>query len=269
MERRARIRAMATVRPFRALRPQPGSAAAVSVGSLRRRLDGGGPRASPPATRSPSSTCRGRDRPARRDRPACRRGLREGRRELREAEALARRSRVETRPSLYVYRLRMGGHEQTGIAGACSLDEYDTDVIRKHERTRRDKEDDRTRHMLDLSGADRPRLPDLPRPRRHRRGRRRRRSASRRSSTSPPPTAWRTRSGASRAPRPAASRSLPRPRRSSTSPTATTAPPAPRGPAATLAGRNADPHRARGRTTSSSPSSSRRRRSGSFPTTAS
>ena len=42
----------------------------------------------------------------------------------------------------------MGSHEQTGIAACFSLDEYDRDLIKKHERTRRDKEDDRTRHMI-------------------------------------------------------------------------------------------------------------------------
>jgi len=56
----------------------------------------------------------------------------------------------ETEPSLYFYRLRMGGHEQTGVAGCFSLDEYDQDAIKKHERTRRDKEDDRTRHIVEL-----------------------------------------------------------------------------------------------------------------------
>jgi uncharacterized protein (DUF1015 family) len=44
----------------------------------------------------------------------------------------------------------MGSHEQTGVAGCFSVDEYEQDVIRKHERTRRDKEDDRTRHMVEL-----------------------------------------------------------------------------------------------------------------------
>ena len=57
---------------------------------------------------------------------------------------------VDETPSLYGYRLRLGGHEQTGIAGCFSLDEYDRDIIKKHERTRRDKEDDRTRHMIAL-----------------------------------------------------------------------------------------------------------------------
>ena len=57
---------------------------------------------------------------------------------------------VEEHPSLYFYRLRMGSHEQTGLAGCFALDEYDRGLIRKHERTRADKEDDRTRHMLAL-----------------------------------------------------------------------------------------------------------------------
>ena len=55
-----------------------------------------------------------------------------------------------TTPALYFYRLRMGGHEQTGIAGCFSVDEYESDLIKKHERTRRDKEDDRTRHIVQL-----------------------------------------------------------------------------------------------------------------------
>jgi uncharacterized protein (DUF1015 family) len=63
---------------------------------------------------------------------------------------------VEEAPSLYVYRLQMGDHAQTGIAACCSIDEYDTDVIRKHERTRKDKEDDRTRHMITLRAQTGP-----------------------------------------------------------------------------------------------------------------
>jgi uncharacterized protein (DUF1015 family) len=51
---------------------------------------------------------------------------------------------------LYFYRLRMGSHSQTGLAGCFLVDEYESDIIKKHERTRRDKEDDRTRHILEL-----------------------------------------------------------------------------------------------------------------------
>jgi len=63
---------------------------------------------------------------------------------------------TESAPSLYLYRLVMGEHEQTGIVAACSIDEYDNSTIRKHERTRRDKEDDRTRHMLMLRAQTGP-----------------------------------------------------------------------------------------------------------------
>ncbi len=63
---------------------------------------------------------------------------------------------VENEPSLYVYRLRMGDHSQAGVAACCSIDEYDSGVIKKHERTRKDKEDDRTRHMLAISAQTGP-----------------------------------------------------------------------------------------------------------------
>ena len=63
---------------------------------------------------------------------------------------------TETTPSLYLYRLIMEEHEQIGVVAGCSLDEYDQDLIRKHERTRRDKEDDRTQHMLVLRAQTGP-----------------------------------------------------------------------------------------------------------------
>ncbi len=63
---------------------------------------------------------------------------------------------TESEPSLYLYRLIMGDHEQIGIVACCSVDEYDNSTIRKHERTRRDKEDDRTRHMLMLKAQTGP-----------------------------------------------------------------------------------------------------------------
>ena len=62
----------------------------------------------------------------------------------------------EAEQSLYLYRLVMGQHEQVGIVAVCSIDEYDDGTIRKHERTRRDKEDDRTRHMLMLKAQTGP-----------------------------------------------------------------------------------------------------------------
>jgi uncharacterized protein (DUF1015 family) len=63
---------------------------------------------------------------------------------------------TEDSPSLYVYRLQMGEHTQAGVAACCSVDEYDSDIIRKHERTRKDKEDDRTRHILTLRAQTGP-----------------------------------------------------------------------------------------------------------------
>src|SRR5689334_17149488 len=63
---------------------------------------------------------------------------------------------IEDVPSLYVYRLKMGSHVQTGVAGTFSVDEYEKDIIRKHERTRRDKEDDRTRHITELRAQTGP-----------------------------------------------------------------------------------------------------------------
>lgn len=62
----------------------------------------------------------------------------------------------DARPTLYVYRLRMGDHEQTGLAGAFSVDEYRREVILKHEKTRKDKEDDRTRHITELRAQTGP-----------------------------------------------------------------------------------------------------------------
>ncbi|HEX8474236.1 MAG TPA: DUF1015 family protein [Pyrinomonadaceae bacterium] len=63
---------------------------------------------------------------------------------------------TEDEPSIYLYRLVMGKHTQTGVAACFSVDEYDDDRIRKHERTRPDKEDDRTRHIMTLRAQTGP-----------------------------------------------------------------------------------------------------------------
>ena len=59
-------------------------------------------------------------------------------------------------PRFYVYRQRMGAHLQTGLVAAASVDEYDRGTIKKHELTRQDKEDDRTRHIDVLNANDEP-----------------------------------------------------------------------------------------------------------------
>ena len=57
----------------------------------------------------------------------------------------------DTAERFYVYRQVMGAHCQTGVVACCHVDDYARDIIRKHERTRQDKEDDRTRHVLALN----------------------------------------------------------------------------------------------------------------------
>ncbi len=51
-------------------------------------------------------------------------------------------------PRLLVYRQTWKGRKQDGLVAACSVDDYDADVIKKHEKTRKDKEDDRTKHLV-------------------------------------------------------------------------------------------------------------------------
>jgi len=50
--------------------------------------------------------------------------------------------------AIYIYQLESGDHTQTGVFTCASVQDYDNDVILKHELTRPDKEDDRTRHIL-------------------------------------------------------------------------------------------------------------------------
>ena len=71
---------------------------------------------------------------------------------LRAAAPLTR----EDVPSLYVYRLTQGSHTQTGVAACFAIDEYERGVIKRHELTRVDKEDDRTRHVIELRAQTGP-----------------------------------------------------------------------------------------------------------------
>jgi uncharacterized protein (DUF1015 family) len=56
----------------------------------------------------------------------------------------------DTRDCFYIYRLRMGDHVQHGIVAGSSVQEYEDGLIKKHELTRREKEDDRARHVEQL-----------------------------------------------------------------------------------------------------------------------
>src|SRR5436190_16256511 len=145
---------MARLYPFRALRPIPAAAAAIAAVPYdvvnveeARALAEGNPlsflRVSRPEIELPPDTDVHSDAVYERA--------------VRNYERLTKSSfELEAEPSLYFYCLRMGGHEQLGVAGCFSIEEYDRDIIRKHERTRRDKEDDRTRHMLALGSQTGP-----------------------------------------------------------------------------------------------------------------
>jgi uncharacterized protein (DUF1015 family) len=56
----------------------------------------------------------------------------------------------------YVYRQRMGRLLQTGLVACASVDDYQSGIIRKHELTRADKEEDRVRHIDCLDANDEP-----------------------------------------------------------------------------------------------------------------
>lgn len=62
----------------------------------------------------------------------------------------------ENTPCLYVYQQRMGDHVQAGLVGLCSVEEYETGQIKRHEFTRKDKEDDRTRHVTEQAANAEP-----------------------------------------------------------------------------------------------------------------
>lgn len=152
---------MATLQPFRALRPQPDQAAAVAAvpydvvnTAEARDLAADNPlsflRVSRPELELPADTDPYAD--------AVYAAAAANFARLRDAAPLVE----EATPSIYIYRLRMGMHEQTGVAACFSVDEYEGDVIRKHERTRKDKEDDRTRHIVTLRAHTGPVLLTYP-----------------------------------------------------------------------------------------------------------
>ena len=62
----------------------------------------------------------------------------------------------ENSPCLYVYQQRMGDHVQAGLVGLCSVQEYESGLIKRHEFTRKDKEDDRTRHVTEQAANAEP-----------------------------------------------------------------------------------------------------------------
>jgi uncharacterized protein (DUF1015 family) len=53
----------------------------------------------------------------------------------------------DEKPCYYLYQLEMNGRTQTGIVACCSVDDYRSGIIKRHENTRADKEVDRIRHV--------------------------------------------------------------------------------------------------------------------------
>jgi len=62
----------------------------------------------------------------------------------------------DDKPNFYLYRQIMGGHAQVGLVAAASCEEYLANIIKKHELTRVDKEDDRVRHIEALNSQTGP-----------------------------------------------------------------------------------------------------------------
>jgi uncharacterized protein (DUF1015 family) len=141
--------------PFRALRPPPefaaqvacvpydvvnrDEAAALAAGNPRSFLHVGRPDIDLPASTDPYA-----DRVYTQGRAALEGLLRDGTL-LRDADR-----------TVYIYRQEMDGRGQTGVVACVHVDDYENDLIRKHEKTRKDKEDDRTRHVLTLDANAEP-----------------------------------------------------------------------------------------------------------------
>ena len=62
----------------------------------------------------------------------------------------------ESQPCFYVYKQIMGNHQQIGLVACASVEEYERDIIKKHELTRPEKEDDRVNHIKHLNAQTGP-----------------------------------------------------------------------------------------------------------------
>ena len=142
---------MATIRPFRGLRPTAALAAQVASPPYdvlsreeARRMAGGNPysflRVNKAEIEFDDAVDPYSDEVYRRSRDNLHR--------LMEKGVLVR----DPSPCFYAYRLTMGTHRQLGLAALCSVEEYQAGIIRKHELTRPEKVADRARHIL-ITGA--------------------------------------------------------------------------------------------------------------------
>jgi uncharacterized protein (DUF1015 family) len=148
-------RFMAMIKPFAALRPKPGLAQQIcelpyDVLSLdeARGLAAGNPLSFSHVSRPEVDLPPGTDIHA----PEVYEKGRDNFQKLISQGAL----KQDSQPCFYLYRQVMGRHSQTGLVATASCQEYLLGVIKKHELTRTDKEDDRTRHIEALNAQTGP-----------------------------------------------------------------------------------------------------------------
>ena len=141
---------MAKITPFRALRPNPELASEIcelpyDVLSVReaREVAERRPRSFFWISKPEIGWAEGETAPSREEIYA--RGRKQFDRLIREEVLFSDR-----KACFYLYRQIMGAHEQIGLVALSSCREYESGVIRKHEFTRPDKEDDRVSHMESL-----------------------------------------------------------------------------------------------------------------------
>lgn len=146
---------MAAVKPFAALRPVADLAARVCAPpydvmteSEARRLAAADPLSFVHVSRPEVGLPEGTDSGS----PEAYAAAREAFERLTRSSALRR----DANPGFHVYRLTAASHVQTGIVGLASCADYRHDVIRKHELTRVEKEDDRVRHLEALGAQTGP-----------------------------------------------------------------------------------------------------------------
>jgi uncharacterized protein (DUF1015 family) len=146
---------MATIKPFAALRPKPELASQicelpydVMSSEEARQIASGNPlsflHVSKPEIDLPAGTDLYSPQVYARGRENFQRMISQG--------ALQR----DDKPCFYLYRQVMGKHSQVGIVAAASCEEYLREIIKKHEFTRPDKEDDRVRHIETLNSQTGP-----------------------------------------------------------------------------------------------------------------
>ena len=143
------------VRPFPAVRPAPAQAAAVAAvpydvvdTAEARALASGNPVSFLHVSRPEIDMPDGTDCSS----PAAYAQARKALDALRSSGTLVQ----EAEPRFYAYRQVMGDHAQTGIVATFDTQDYLAGILKQHEKTRKDKEDDRTRHIETLSAHTGP-----------------------------------------------------------------------------------------------------------------